>query len=101
MKHQGNIKKGIFYVIISALGFSLMNFFVVKAGDLPTFQKALFRNGGAMIVSLFLFIKSGDTPDTKPSDLGILLMGCFRLHRTLLQLLCIGPFGALRRIDSK
>ena len=74
MKHQGNIKKGIFYVIISALGFSLMNFFVVKAGDLPTFQKALFRNGGAMIVSLFLFIKSGDTPDTKSSDLGILLM---------------------------
>ena len=74
MKHQGNIKKGIFYIIISALGFSLMNFFVVKAGDLPTFQKALFRNGGAMIVSLFLFIKSGDTPDTKPSDLGILLM---------------------------
>ena len=74
MKHQGNIKKGIFYVIISALGFSLMNFFVVKAGDLPTFQKALFRNGGAMIVSLFLFIKSGDTPDIKPSDLGILLM---------------------------
>ena len=74
MKYQGNIKKGIFYVIISALGFSLMNFFVVKAGDLPTFQKALFRNGGAMIVSLFLFIKSGDTPDTKPSDLGILLM---------------------------
>ena len=74
MKHQGNIKKGIFYVIISALGFSLMNFFVVKAGDLPTFQKALFRNGGAMIVSLFLFIKSGDTPDAKPSDLGILLM---------------------------
>lgn len=74
MKHQGNIKKGIFYIIISALGFSLMNFFVVKAGDLPTFQKALFRNGGAMIVSLFLFIKSGDIPDTKPSDLGILLM---------------------------
>lgn len=74
MKHQGNIKKGIFYIIISALGFSLMNFFVVKAGDLPTFQKALFRNGGAMVVSLFLFIKSGDTPDTKPSDLGILLM---------------------------
>ena len=59
---------------MSALGFSLMNFFVVKAGDLPTFQKALFRNGGAMIVSLFLFVKSGDTPDTKPSDLGILLM---------------------------
>ena len=74
MEKQGNIKKGIFYILMSALGFSLMNFFVVKAGDLPTFQKALFRNGGAMIVSLFLFIKSGDTPDTKPSDLGILLM---------------------------
>ena len=49
MEKKGNIKKGIFYIIISALGFSLMNFFVVKAGDLPTFQKALFRNGGAMI----------------------------------------------------
>ena len=74
MEKQGNIKKGIFYILMSALGFSLMNFFVVKAGDLPTFQKALFRNGGEMIVSLFLFVKSGDTPDTKPSDLGILLM---------------------------
>lgn len=74
MEKQGSVKKGIFYILVSAFGFSLMNLFVIKAGDLPTFQKALFRNGGAMIVSFILFLKSGDTLDTKPSDLGILLM---------------------------
>ena len=52
MEKKGSVKKGIFYIIISALGFSLMNLFVIKSGDLPMFQKVLFRNGGAMIVAL-------------------------------------------------
>ena len=69
-----SVKKGIFFILLSALGFSIMNLCVTLAGDLPTFQKALFRNAGAMIVSFFLFLKSGDKLDLKPSDLGLLLM---------------------------
>lgn len=69
-----SVKKGIFFILLSALGFSIMNLCVTLAGDLPTFQKALFRNAGAMIVSFFLFLRSGDKLDLKPSDLGLLLM---------------------------
>lgn len=69
-----SVKKGIFFILLSALGFSMMNLCVTLAGDLPTFQKALFRNAGAMIVSFFLFLKSGDKLDLKPGDLGLLLM---------------------------
>ena len=74
MDKTTSVKKGIFFILLSALGFSIMNLCVTLAGDLPTFQKALFRNAGAMIVSFFLFLKSGDKLDLKPSDLGLLLM---------------------------
>ena len=74
MEKSGSVKKGIFYILVSAFGFSVMNLCVTLAGDLPTFQKALFRNGGAMILALILFIRSGDKPDLKPGDLGLLLV---------------------------
>ncbi len=74
MDKSSSVTKGIFFIIVSAFGFSVMNLCVTLAGDLPTFQKALFRNAGAMIVSFFLFLKSGDKLDLKPSDLGLLLM---------------------------
>lgn len=74
MEKSGSVRKGIFYILVSAFGFSVMNLCVTLSGDLPTFQKALFRNGGAMIVSFILFLKSGDKPDTKPGDLGLLLL---------------------------
>ena len=74
MDKTTSVKKGIFFILLSALGFSIMNLCVTLAGDLPTFQKALFRNAGAMIVSFFLFLRSGDKLDLKPSDLGLLLM---------------------------
>ncbi len=36
--------KGIFFIICSGFCFALMTFFVRMAGDLPTMQKAFFRN---------------------------------------------------------
>ena len=42
-----NIKKqykGIFYIILSAFCFSLMDMFVRMSGDLPSIQKSFFRN---------------------------------------------------------
>ena len=50
---------GVFFIVLSAFFFSLMSVFVRYAGKLPTFQKALFRNSVAAIVSLILLLKSG------------------------------------------
>ena len=55
-----NQTKGILCIIAASLGFSLMTFFVKMAGDLPTMEKAFFRNFVALIVAAFLLIKSGD-----------------------------------------
>lgn len=44
--------KGIVCIIIAAAGFSLMTFFVRLAGDLPTMQKAFFRNAFALVIAL-------------------------------------------------
>ena len=36
--------KGVIYIILSAFCFAFMNFFVKLSGDLPTGEKAFFRN---------------------------------------------------------
>ncbi|MGP1433582.1 MAG: DMT family transporter, partial [Catonella sp.] len=43
-------KKGIFFILLAGLGFALMGLFVKFAGDVPTMQKAFFRN----IVPVFI-----------------------------------------------
>jgi len=43
--------KGIICVILAAFGFSLMTFFVRISGDLPTMQKAFFRNAVALLIA--------------------------------------------------
>ena len=44
--------KGIICIILAAIGFAFMNLFVKTAGDLPTFQKAFFRNFVAMFFAM-------------------------------------------------
>ena len=55
-----NRSKGIICILFAALGFSLMTFFVRISGDVPTMEKAFFRNAVAFIVSLILLIRSGE-----------------------------------------
>ncbi len=55
---KDNRIKGIACIILAALGFSLMTFFVRLSGDLPTMQKAFFRNLVAMFVAIAALIKS-------------------------------------------
>ncbi|WP_026497078.1 DMT family transporter [Butyrivibrio sp. WCD3002] len=43
--------KGIFFIIFATIGFSFMSFFIKLAGDLPTMQKAFFRNAFALIIA--------------------------------------------------
>ena len=51
MKKLSDQTKGIICVIAAALGFSLMTFFVRISGDLPTMQKAFFRNAVAAVIA--------------------------------------------------
>ena len=47
---------GILFIVASAFFFALMNLFVKLAGDLPTMQKAFFRNLVAAGVAFALLI---------------------------------------------
>ena len=44
--------RGILFILMSAFFFSLMSVFVKMAGDLPTMQKALFRNLIAAVIAV-------------------------------------------------
>ena len=50
--------KGITCIVIAAIGFSFMTFFVRLSGELPTMQKAFFRNAFALVIAVAtLFVK--------------------------------------------
>ena len=57
---MNNKRKGIFYIICAGFFFSLMTLFIRFAGDVPTMQKAFFRNSVAVFVSIGLLIRSKD-----------------------------------------
>lgn len=50
--------KGIFYILLAALCFSLMSLFVRMSGDIPVMQKAFFRNLIALMFALGVLIKN-------------------------------------------
>lgn len=59
-----NIKKqykGIFYIILSAFCFSLMDMFVRMSGDLPSIQKSFFRNIVAAVFGCIFVLKEKDS----------------------------------------
>jgi len=53
-----NKKQGILFIIGAGFCFALMTFFVRKSGDLPTIQKAFFRNVVAVFVAFVLLVRS-------------------------------------------
>ena len=52
--------QGIFYIILAGLGFASMTFFVRLSGDVPTMQKAFFRNAVAVVFSFIMLAKSAE-----------------------------------------
>ena len=52
--------KGILFIIMAGFFFSLMTFFVRISGDLPTMQKAFFRNAVAALAAIFLLARSDE-----------------------------------------
>ena len=51
---------GVVFIVLSAFCFSLMSVFVRQAGELPTFQKAFFRNSVAAVFAFAFLLKSKD-----------------------------------------
>ena len=75
---MSNQVKGIFCILSAAFFFSLMTVFVRLAGDLPTMQKALFRNGVALIVSVVILLRSKEKfTATKSTVRDLLLRAAF------------------------
>lgn len=61
--------KGIFYIILAALGFAFMNLFVKLAGDLPAIEKSFFRNLVAIFFA-FAVMKKKKIPFSIPKGSG-------------------------------
>lgn len=79
-----NRAKGIMYILMAAFFFSLMTVFVRLAGDVPTMQKAFFRNVVAALLAAVILIRSGESFLVKRRNLPDLLLRC-----------CFGTMGIL------
>lgn len=66
--------KGIFYIILSAFFFALMSMFIRLSGDIPSFQKAFFRNFVALIMAFAIMIKNHEKIKIKKENLKYLSM---------------------------
>lgn len=55
-----NRTKGILFIFSAAFFFSLMTVFVRLSGDVPTMQKAFFRNIVAAFLAAFILMRSGE-----------------------------------------
>ena len=60
IKLQSSDAKGIACILAAALGFALMTFFVKLSGDVPTMEKAFFRNAFAAVIAAVTLLRSED-----------------------------------------
>lgn len=58
MKKISQKKQGIIYIILAGFFFALMTFFIRLSGNLPTMQKAFFRNAVAAVVAIVMLARS-------------------------------------------
>ena len=71
-----NKSKGIICILFAAFGFSLMTFFVRISGEVPTMEKAFFRNAVAIVASLILLLRSGEKINIKKGCAGDIFLRC-------------------------
>ena len=71
--------KGIFCILLSAFAFALMSVFIRLAGDVPSMQKAFFRNAVAVVFSFVILLKNRVPfhPPEKKHWLLLLARACF------------------------
>lgn len=59
---MNNKTKAVMLMLLSSLGFAAMGAFVKLAGNVPTFEKAFFRNFVSLIVSISVLMKNKQSP---------------------------------------
>lgn len=69
-----NRRKGILFILLAAFFFSLMSVFVRLSGDVPTMQKAFFRNIVAAVVAGIILLRSKTKISLKKENLPPLLL---------------------------
>ena len=89
MDQANNKAKGIFHILLAAFGFAAMSLFVRLSGDLPTAEKAFFRNLIAAIVAIYMLWKSGQKLRVKKGCLPTLLLRSIAVLRLLIALPCL------------
>ena len=73
-----DLKRGILLLVFSAFGFACMNFFVRFAGAMPFYEKILFRNLIALVVSIIAIVKRRDPwPKEKSTWFELFLRAAF------------------------
>lgn len=73
---MNNHLRGILHILIAAVCFSLMSFFVKLSGDLPTMQKVFFRNAVATVIAIYILARSEDGFKVKKDSWKALLCRC-------------------------
>ena len=68
--------QGILYIIIAGFFFANMTFFIRLAGDVPTMQKAFFRNIVAAVVSVIILLRTAEGLRIKKTSYGDLAFRC-------------------------
>lgn len=71
---MNNKQKGIFFILLAGLGFALMGLFVNLAGNVPTMQKAFFRNIVPVFIAGVGIKKVGEKIHLNKGDLKILIL---------------------------
>ena len=71
---MNNLRQGILYIIMAGFFFALMTFFVRLSGDLPTMEKAFFRNAVAAIIAFGTLVKSKEKFAFKKENIPDLFM---------------------------
>ena len=71
---MNNRRQGILYIIMAGFFFALMTFFERLSGDLPTMEKAFFRNAVAAVIAFGTLVKSKEKFAFKKENIPDLFM---------------------------
>lgn len=87
-------KKGILFILLAAFFFCLMSVFVRLSGDVPTMQKAFFRNIVAAAVAIVILLRSGQRVTVKKESLlPLILRSAFGTAGILLNFWAVDHLG--------
>jgi len=87
---ENGYKKSIILMAISSLSFAIMSLMVRLAGDLPLFEKVLFRNLISLIIAIVIIAKNGESFWGKPENRKFLILrGLGGLSGVMMYFYCI------------